>query len=394
MSHRCGQMRWQVLNRPRLIPMWQLFLAISDWYLVGMGTWLVLLAITPKLLLRLRRRWKGQPRKQSVVKGGLAAWFVVGLFTVFELGFALFYDTSDSFDMTNVSHRWFQVHVQPDMKTLKFEDGTGIEYRDDRVFTEPTPGRHMLFLGDSFTFGHGVPDVRHRFSNRLRAKLETDGTLFQNRFPYFVSNLSKPGSDLVWGNAVLKQLVRQPPHVDMVAYVMCLNDIEAFHPQFMEFNNQVGAMRSPPSFFLVRDTYFFNWAYYRGLMLMRSDVRNYYDFVKDYYAGPPWQGFVEQLSEMKVCCDDNDIDFCLVIFPFLHNLQRDYPFEAIHRQIAEGCQRLDVRCVDLLPALQAHASEGLTVNPFDAHPNERAHDIVANYLRQKLPDFDTQETAR
>lgn len=364
--------------------MWQLFLHLSDGYLISMGLWLAMLLAAPRVLLGLRRRWKMEPKKQWLVKLGLSLWLGCCTLTTIEIAFALLYDTTDSFDMTNVSHRWFQVHVEPDLKQLVFQDGTGIEYRNDSEFPISVPKgmQHIVFLGDSFTFGHGVPDVRNRFTNQLSTRLD-QATNTHDRF--VVSNLSKPGSDLLWGEEVLKHLATDRRRVDAAVYVMCLNDIEAFHERFMDFNNEVGRLRSQPSWFLIRDTYFFNWAYFRSVLLAQSEVRNYYSFVKDYYTGKPWRGFENALQRVVQQSAEHNVQFSLVIFPFLHNLDPDYPFAEVHQQIAAKCAELHIPCVDLLPALQRHVSERLTVNPFDAHPNERAHALVAEELRLKLP---------
>lgn len=369
--------------------MWSLFLHIPDGYLIGMGGWLVVLIALPVRLLKLRRRFRERRRVLQAVHTALSMWSVLAVLTAIELGFALLYDTTDSFDMTNVSHRWFQVHAQPDLKALAFKDGTGLEYRDDREFpTRATLGssdsvsrRHLCFLGDSFTFGHGVPRVSDRFSNQFRAQLESD---VRTTGKYEVSNLSKPGSDILWGEAVLKQLYANGRQVDVAIYVMCLNDIEMFHDRRMEFNDELAALRERPQFFLWRDTYFFNWAYYRLLLLKQSKARNYYDFVRDYYAGSAWQQFATTLSRVDQLASENDSQFVVVVFPFLHNLGERYPFVDIHAQIRVDCEKRGINCVDLLPQLQRHAGEGLTVNPFDAHPNERAHQLVADELLTKL----------
>ncbi len=363
--------------------MWQLFLHLPDAYLIGVAIWLSLLAVVIRGLVQLRRRFKAQPGRLRAVHLGLSLWLMSGLLTGIELGFALLYDTTDSFDMTNVSHRWFEVHVQPDLKPLEFRDGTGIEYRDDVTFPAATARdrRHLCFLGDSFTFGQGVPRVGDRFTNRLGQQLEQDPATSGQ---FVVSNLSKPGSDLLWSDEVLKHLYADGRQLDAAAYVVCLNDIEAFHRRFMDFNHEVEDLRNKPSFFLWRDTYFFNWAYFRGVLLSRSDVRNYYDFVKDYYAGESWPRYLTALDRMAGRCRENSTRPCVVIFPFLHNLGPDYPFAAIHQQIADACRERDIVCVDLLPALSAQRHAGLTVNPFDAHPNERAHAIAADELLRLL----------
>ncbi len=369
--------------------MWSLFLQIPDGYLIAMGLWLAVLAAMPFALLKLRRRLRERRRARQGVHAALSSWCVLVALTAIEVGFALFYDTTDSFDMTNVSHRWFAVHAQPDLKVLAFKDGSGIEYRDDREF--PTRASlstssgvhrtHLCFLGDSFTFGHGVPRVADRFSNQLQTDLATDP---RTGGKFVISNLSKPGSDILWGEAVLTQLYSNGHRVEVAAYVMCLNDIEMFHDRPMAFNDELAALRDRPQFFLWRDTYFFNWAYYRSILLRQSSAHNYYDFVKEYYAGAAWDRMTNALSRVDELTRSNDSQFVVVVFPFLHNLGEQYPFAEIHQQISAGCRERGIPCIDLLPALQAHAGERLTVNPFDAHPNERAQRLVAEDLRRQL----------
>jgi hypothetical protein len=45
-----------------------------------------------------------------------------------------------------------------------------------------------------------------------------------------------------------------------------------------------------------------------------------------------------------------------------------------------------VPVLDLRPVLESHAGEGLTVNRFDAHPNERAHALAAAAIERELLD--------
>jgi hypothetical protein len=363
--------------------MWKLVVHLPDRYLVGMILWLCLLALIPYLLLKWRRKWRSNAVRLRFVKAGLGVWCTVGFLTAIELGFALFYDTTDSFDMTNVSRRWNEVHVQPDIKLLAFKTDEGYKYRDDVHYPldPPETATHLLFLGDSFTFGHGIPDVRNRFTNLLRAGLDGDA---RTSGKFVVSNLSTPGGDFIWSEALLRQLFADRRRVDVAIHVMCLNDIETFHEQFMDFNEEIDRLRSVPPTFLLRETYFFNWAYFRCRLLARQDVRNYYSFVKDYYSGPAWMKLLKKWEQLSDLCRQNESRFVLVIFPFLHNLGADYPFQEVHERIAVACRERGIVCLDLLPVLRAQANKGLTVNSFDAHPNERAQRIVADELRRQI----------
>ena len=364
--------------------MWQLFLHLSDGYLLAMAAWLLFLGLVPFVLVRLRRRWTGQKSRLKVVYGGLSVWLCCGLLTIPELGFALLYDTTDSFNMTQVSRRWFQLHVGPHDRVLVFPDGSGIRYRSDSDFilSPPECYRHICFFGDSFTFGHGVPALEDRFSSRVSTSLN-DGDL---GYPgVAVSNLAWPGTDLIWTEAVAGKLLAVEEGIDDAVYVLCLNDIEAFYDPTMSRSSSLSQFEPPG--FLFRETFFFNWLYFRTQLLIQPQSRSYYSFVKEYYEGETWLRFRDALSRTSAMCDEHNCRFRVAIFPFLHNLGPDYPFREIHQQIKADCERLGIDCLDLDPALSSHADERLTVNPFDAHPNERAHEIAAEALASWLADF-------
>ncbi len=85
-------------------------------------------------------------------------------------------------------------------------------------------------------------------------------------------------------------------------------------------------------------------------------------------------------------CDEHGCRFRVAVFPFLHNLGPEYPFRPIHHRIMADCEDFGIDSFDLDPALSEHSDERLTVNPFDAHPNERAHEIAAEALTRWLSD--------
>jgi hypothetical protein len=363
--------------------MWTLFLHLSDGYVLGMGLWLLLMVVTPPLLVRLRRRWKESRRRIRVVYFSLTVWLCLVPLTLLEVGFALLYDTTDSFDMTNVSNRWFDVHVAPDVRQLAFSEGTGISFRgpDEFPLQPPDSVEHVVFLGDSFTFGHGVPSVSDRFSNILDTSLSAGTRSADLRKPdCLVSNLSWPGTDLLWVESVLQHVFATGGRIDRAVYVLCLNDIESLHDPRMKQSTELQTF-DPPTF-LFRDTYFYNWLYFRSQLLFRSDVRDYYSFVLEYYSSEPWERFAVALMRTQTLCRDNDCELSVVVFPFMHNLGPEYPFRGIHEQIVELCEQRQIPVVDLEPDLTARASAGLTVNRFDAHPNEQAHAIVAETIER------------
>jgi lysophospholipase L1-like esterase len=343
---------------------------LSDSYLLGMGVWLLMLAAVFVIGLKLRRRWKQQPRKLRLVHAALSLGMLGCALTAVELYFAIWYDQSDSFNMTNVSRRWFDEHVQVNPQG----------YRDAQPLARTVPAgqRRILFLGDSFTFGHGVNDVADRFSDRVGRALEEAQP---GRF--VVANLGIPAFDVRQVRRLLTDEVLGGGYqADVVVYTICLNDIESFDGENLKVYERIGAAK--PSFFLFRDTYFFNLLYFRMRQFTAPEIRDYYAFVREDYAGEPWRKMQQELEALREACEAQQVDLRIMVFPFLHNLGPDYPFREAHRQIAAFCKARKIPVLDLEPVLSPHAGETLTVNRFDAHPNPRAHELAAEAMRKTL----------
>lgn len=355
-----------------------LFFYLSDAYIIGMLVWMIAGGIALVGLLRLRRRRKSRGW-QRCLNASLACWMVMALLTAGELGFALFYDTTDAFNLTNVSQRWMRVHDSPDRKAVSVGGGAQIVYRDNALFPESVPEsqHHILFTGDSFTVGHGIADVEDRFSNQIRHELES---MRKGRF--VVSNLSDAGRDLFWVNMVMTRLLEAGHRVDTVIYVLCLNDIETFSDEYQEFYGKLSDTN--PKFFLFRDTYLLNFLYFRVMQFRLSEVVDYYALLTSFYSGEPWERMSVMLSRLNERCRSHNAELRIVVFPFLHDTDDQYDCSAAHEAVMDFCRGADIRAVDLAEDLLPHLHEGLTVNAFDAHPNERAHELAAQAILEKL----------
>ena len=77
-----------------------------------------------------------------------------------ECYYRFWYDAPDSFGFLKTSSRWFERHYQFNSQG----------YRDNVDYSDPIPPgkRRVMFLGDSFTVGHGLCDVDSRFANIIR----------------------------------------------------------------------------------------------------------------------------------------------------------------------------------------------------------------------------------
>lgn len=350
------------------------FLALPTEYWIGMLCWLAAggIGFWAVLIWRQHRRRSG--KKPTPANIALSIGILLALLTGVELYFALLFDGTDSFNMSNVSQVWFRRHVEPEKHVLKLGNA-GITYRDNQIVPQPIPAdrNHLCFVGDSFTFGHGVADVSDRFTNRVRKELSA-------RFPdeYLVTNLSEPGTDLNWADALLQEMTEHNVRVDTLVYVFCPNDIEVYHPDHMENVQRLGELS--PQCPLFEKTYFFNLLYYRIKMASIPEAREYYGYLADYYAGEPWQRMSRQFADFADFCQDREIQLQVVIFPFLQNLKGESPFDLARLKVMSFCDQRGIPVLDLYPILSEHAEEKLTVSLFDAHPNARAQELAAEAI--------------
>ncbi|HEY2251725.1 MAG TPA: SGNH/GDSL hydrolase family protein [Planctomycetaceae bacterium] len=346
---------------------------LPEGYLLGLVGWLIALAASLVALLKWRRRLRlhAAGREPRRVLAGLSLWIFLASLTVVELYFAIVYDQTDAFNMSNVSQHWFARHVHANAEG----------FRDAAPFPRSVPAgkRRIAFVGDSFTFGHGIKNVADRFSDRVGARLEA-----VRPGKYIEANISSTGIHVQLITNLVEKIVGRGYQIDVLVYTICLNDIEAYEPAIDEMQQHLDL--HAPKFFLFRDTYFLNMLYFRLQQARLPEVRSYYSQLADSYRGAPWQGMRSKLDELREYCAKKKIDLRIVIFPFLHNLGPEYPFDAAHEKIAEYCREAHLRCLDLKPVLLPHVAEGLTVNRFDAHPNERAHALAAQAIETDLLD--------
>ena len=356
-----------------------LLLYLPGTYLLGLSIWILLGAIALAALLRIRRDQSSTGRRRRMANAGLSVWMLAAVITLAEVAFALTYDTTDAFNITNVSQRWHDIHVKPQQRRVPVGAGEQIVYRDSVAFPRTVNDKrhHVLFLGDSFTVGHGIANVEDRFSNRVRHKLKETAP---GRF--IVSNLSDEGCDLFWVNAALARLINSDYKIDTAVYVICLNDIETFSQEFQDFYGSVS--EAAPTFFLFRDTYLLNFLYFRAIQFHASEISDYYSSLKELFKSEPWRKMSEMLQILSSECEQNGIDLRVVIFPFLHTSGDEYEFQDVHDTISGFCKNSGIAVLDLADHLHAHRQSGLTVNAFDPHPNERAHELAADAILQHL----------
>jgi hypothetical protein len=287
------------------------------------------------------------------------------VFLALESYYRFGHDTTDSFAQTRVSKRWFERYYH--RNNASFRDSQDYYFRR-------RPGKSRVsFIGDSFTAGHGIANVEDRFGNRVRHVLG-------DRWEVHV--LADIGRDTGAELKVVEGLIRDGYEFDRVVLVYCLNDVNDLVAETVEPAAEAGS----PGFF-VEHSFAINAFYYRIKSRVDPNVANYYQSVRGAYDGPLWERQQERLTLLRDACDDAGGRLWVVVFPFMHSLGPGYDYRPVHEQLHVFWEQLDVPCLDLLATFEEHLREGLTVNRYDAHPNERAHELAAEAIVEFLAAY-------
>lgn len=270
---------------------------------------------------------------------------------------------TDAFGVSLPARRWFSIHAK--LNSLGCRDK---EWSREK----PTSVRRIAFVGDSFTYGWGVEDVRNRFSDRLQAR-------FDERAPgkIEVLNVAKPG----WGTGDEIQ-----PITDMISLyavdeiVLCYvpNDIEKLLPKSAGFN----PIRPPESAFWNLDASCLLDFLFRRIYLPRvPTVRGYHDWLAAGFDETSiWSRHTQQLRDIAAECKRNDVTLRVALLPFLRTSGERFNASAIHARLLDFFSSESIPVNDLLASLEGQDMRTLVVNPGDAHPNETCHELFAQAM--------------
>ncbi|MBL4707889.1 MAG: SGNH/GDSL hydrolase family protein, partial [Flavobacteriales bacterium] len=328
----------------------------------------ILFILLPILLYRLKE-------KLSSVKVYVVSWNLVLLLSLLSIIFIsgetyyrFFVDTTDSFSINKISQRWIKRHYNVNKQSLR----DNIDY-NSRIYPEK---RRVTIIGDSFTAGHGVEKVDDRFGNRLRK-------MYPNMEVHIIAaNGSSSGSQLI----TLNKLIKQDYQFDIVLLAYCLNDIDYFIPRGKKNYSEIQAFNKNLSF-IERNSYFINFFSFRLFALMNPKMQGYTNFVLDAYKDQIWENQKLALRKMIDLVKGQNAVMMVVTFPFLQTEIENYSFLPVHHKLQAFWKDQRILHIDLLETYRPYLGEELTVNKYDAHPNEFAHqlaaDAISNYFKPK-----------
>jgi lysophospholipase L1-like esterase len=242
--------------------------------------------------------------------------------------------------------------------------------------TKPAGVYRIMLLGDSTTFGWGVP------LNETAAKI-----LERN-----LNATHLAGYDHV---EVLNAGVGNYDTVQEVTYYETRG--RAFHPDLVVlvyFINDPEPVPVERKGFLVDSSYLIAFSVNRfdGVLRRigtRPDWNKYYSSLYDDNR-PGFQACKAALVDLASTTQKENTRLLVAILPELHQINNSYPFTAPHQKIKDVLASENAPVLDLIDGLRNHGPETtLWVTPLDDHPNGKANTLVAAQIQDWiLNEFD------
>lgn len=226
----------------------------------------------------------------------------------------------------------------------------------------------IMLLGDSTTFGWGVP------LNETAAKI-----LERNLNAKHI-----PGYDHV---EVLNTGVGNYDTVQEVTYYQTRG--RAFHPDLVVlvyFINDPEPVPVERKGFLVASSYLIAFSANRfdGVLRRigtRPDWNKYYSSLYE-DDRPGFQACKAALVDLVSTTQRENTKVLVALLPELHQINDNYPFTAAHQKIKDVATAAHAPVLDLIDGLRNHGPEStLWVTPLDDHPNGKANALVAAQIQ-------------
>jgi lysophospholipase L1-like esterase len=239
----------------------------------------------------------------------------------------------------------------------------------DSDFNVPKPSglKRVIFLGDSFTLGWGVP-VNDTCAKLLEKKLND----VRNSFEVVNMGVGNYNSSMEVELLKRKGLALTP---DMIVLMYYINDTEPT-PVISRFK-----------YLLHKHSYLV--AYLTAMLShINVNVKNsdiLLDYYKDIYSADSKD--VKQNSaaihELVRICEAENIKLLIVNIPDLRRV-RGYPFTFATDYIRSLAVGSRIPFLDLLPVFEKHEAKTLWVSPEDPHMNTKANFLAAEAVYGKI----------
>jgi lysophospholipase L1-like esterase len=237
----------------------------------------------------------------------------------------------------------------------------------DYPYAKPPGTYRVIALGDSITFGWGVP-FEETYPKRLERLLNERLAARGRRYEVLNAGVGNWNTvqEVEW---LRSEGLRYQPDLVLLGYF--LNDAEPIVAPALDPASPV--YRSHLAVFL--------WTSWSKLRLLVDDTGHYRAYYRDLYAGEGWDACRRAFADLARLAAEHRFATLAVLFPDLHDVGEErYPFRDIHARVVAVAHRHGIRTLDLLPTYASRPSRALVVARDDAHPNGHAHGLAAEAI--------------
>lgn len=281
---------------------------------------------------------------------------------IIEITWFLIFVESDGFGFTLSSRHWFQRYWKP----INAQGYRDIEHPPE-VFMKQT----LFIVGDSFVAGHGIEEIKDRFSDIIRNNLVNEWT---------VVNIARCGWDTTHEYEALASYPHRPTVVVLSYFVNDIGDVakksKRLTPYKIPQHSENILMR------LINKSHFLNYFYWRFHRIFFTREEDFWVFIKAAYNDTViWDLHKIELNNIVEFCERGKIKLIVVIFPSLIDVRGTF---AITSRVEQFLRSKNVHAINLSHGLWGKNPMDLIVNPMDAHPNKALNHEVASIVLRNL----------
>jgi lysophospholipase L1-like esterase len=279
---------------------------------------------------------------------------------------------------------WYDKLLAEQRRVQRFNYNTNALGLRDRDYSpvKPEGVKRILMLGDSFTFGLGVPDDAKIFADILEERLNAMDIASA---PHGVEVLNAGYPSTLTGDWVKSadKLVPQfKPDIVVIVFFLRDGTQVMFIPEyFMKIREHIVA-RNEHSFWYQHS---YAWRIVRD-NLDRHHVSSDYaqQFINAYFGNEretlEWQTAQRNLLHIRDVAAAHGAKTGMVIFPVLVQLNEHYPFASICDLLMNFAATHNMPALNLLGTFLGYDAPRLWVSPWDQHPNEEGHALTADAM--------------
>lgn len=265
----------------------------------------------------------------------------------------------------------------------------------ERPFGPKSAGvRRIVVLGDSFTVGHGLPNMLsypRLLEARLQRAYEHELDVDPLKVSIEVLNLGVGDTDLPGILQTAKFALRRLDP-DVLVYGYFLNDPVPTlaraedSPVHDMLDAGWGTLEQSPTLTRIGQAERGGSRVVdllRRFLADRSVTAATIDWYRRLHQPDAWRPTLEQIVALANAARKRGVRFVLLLLPLPYRIA-DSPFAEAHREMRESASRAGLEVVDALPALAREPDDDLRLHPRDRHPSPLYTRLVAELLAPVL----------